>query len=123
VVVNESDDVHVAGDVQVYRNATDMSHQLEHWYVDVPHLALDGLGRRAVLGSTGDRIIIERLEDYADGRALLQTWLLSTARSRQAARAERARRKHFVLGAAETSGTLPTTIEGLIAYVGFRPSR
>jgi hypothetical protein len=84
VVVNESDDVHVAGDVQVYRNATDMSHQLEHWYVDVPHLALDGLGRRAVLGSTGDRIIIERLEDYADGRALLQTWLLSTARSRQA---------------------------------------
>lgn len=124
IVLNESGDPEVNGDVQVYRNASDLSYQLEHWYVgDVEHLALDGLGRRVVLGLDGHRVIVERIEEYPEGPALLRSWLFSLAQHLRKVRIERATKKRFELGAAETSGVLPQTIEGLIAYVGFAHSR
>ncbi|MBL8531465.1 MAG: hypothetical protein JNK94_07000 [Hyphomonadaceae bacterium] len=124
IVVNESSDPQIAGDVQVYRNATDVSYQLEHWYVgDVEHLALDGLGRRVVLGLDGNKVVVERTEPCPDGQALLLSWLLVLAQHLRKVRLDRATKKHFDLGAAEASGVLPTTVEGLIAYVGFLRGR
>lgn len=120
IVVNESGDLCVAGDVQIYRNEGDVGRQLEDWYVnEVDHLALTGTGRKATLGLRHMVVVVERLEPFAEGPALLYVWLRSTAQHLLSVRMERAHKGKGHLGSLEAEGVLPETVEGLIAYIGF----
>lgn len=120
IVLNESSDPTVAGDVQIYRNGGDLGRQLEHWYVDdVEHLALTGTGQRAVLGLRGELVVVERVEPFPEGPDLLRAWLDKTARHILSVRKEKAGKRNVSPGALESEGVLPATIEGLIAYIGF----
>lgn len=120
VVVNESSDPKLAGDVQIYRSEGDVSRQLEHWYVgDVEHLALTGTGHKATLGLRDKLVVVERVEPFPAGPAMLNAWLTATAQHLLSTRTERARKGKAELGALEARGVLPTSIEGLIAYIGF----
>jgi hypothetical protein len=120
IVVNENRDPEVAGDVQIYRNEGDVGRQLEHWYVsDVEHLALTGTGQKVALGLRDKLVVVERVEPFSTGSALLKGWLDATAQHLLSVRTERARKGKTQLGALEARGVLPTTTEGLIAYIGF----
>jgi hypothetical protein len=120
IIVNESSDPEIAGDVQIYRNEGDVGRQLEHWYVsDVEHLALTGTGQKAALGLRGKLVVVDRVEPFPAGPSLLSTWLEATARHSLSVRTERARKGQTQLGALGARGVLPTTTEGLIAYIGF----
>jgi len=120
VVVNESSDPEIAGDVQIYRSAGDVGRQLEHWYVgDVEHLALTGAGKKATLGLRDKLVVVERVEPFPPGPAMLNAWLTATARHLLSTRIERARKGKAELGTLEAQGVLPTSTEGLIAYIGF----
>ena len=120
IIVNDNNaDVPRAGDVTVYRNEGELTHHLEYWYVNEPHLALTGIGDRAVLGLCEKLVIVERREPYADGRRLLIQWLTAKAKYVLQLRRERAKRRKIKLGKMEAQGLLPDTVEGLIAYVGF----
>jgi hypothetical protein len=120
IVVNENCDPLVAGDVQIYRNEGDVGRQLEHWYVgDVEHLALTRTGQKAALGLRDKLVVVERLESFPAGPALLNRWLEATAQHLLSVRTERAQKGKAQLGTLEARGVLPTTTEGLIAYIGF----
>lgn len=119
IVVNESNDPAVAGDVQIYLNEDAVSRHLEHWYVHEKHLALTGTGQKAKLGLRDELVVIERVEPFPAGPALLNSWLKITAEHVLSARVVRSRKGNLQPGALEEQGALPTTIEGLIAYIGF----
>jgi hypothetical protein len=120
VIVNESSDLEIAGDVQIYRSEGDVGRRLEHWYVgDVEHLALTGTGQKATLGLRDKLVVIERVEPFPPGPAMLKAWLRASAQRMLSTRIERARKGKAELGALEARGVLPTSTEGLIAYIGF----
>lgn len=120
IIVNESDDPAVAGDVQIYRNEGDLGRDLEAWYVaDVPHLALTGSGQKATLGVRDRRVVVERVEPFAGGPGLVTSWLEASARRLHAVRAERELKGKAHLGKLERRGVLPASTEGLLAYIGF----
>lgn len=120
IVVNESGDPTVATELQIYRNEGDVGRQLEHWYVsDVEHLALTGTGRKAILGLQGKLVVVERVEPFVEGPAMLNDWLRATAHQLLSVRTERARKRKGRLGNLEAKGILPESVEGLIAYIGF----
>ncbi len=119
IVVNENIDPQMAGDVQVYRHEVAVGLQLEHWYVDEPHMALTGIGDKAILGLRGSLVIVERREPFADGAQLLNQWLTAKALHLLSVRRDRARKGKVQLSALEAQGVLPETVEGLLVYVGF----
>lgn len=120
IVVNESNTPEIGGDVQIYRNETDMGRQLEHWYVsDVEHFVLTGTGDRATLGLRGRLVVVERREKFAEGPEMLRAWLTGSARHVLSVRTARERKGKQCLGRLEAQGVLPDSIEGLIAYIGF----
>lgn len=120
VVVNENSDTKIAGDVQIYRSEGDVGRQLEHWYVgEVGHLALTGTGQKATLGLRDKLVVVERVEPFPAGPAMLNAWLTATAQDLLSTRTERARKGKAELGALEAQGVLPKSTEGLIAYIGF----
>jgi hypothetical protein len=118
--LNENSDPTVAGDVQIYRNEGALGRQLEHWFVgDAAHLALTGTGQKAKLGLRDTLVVVERVESFPEGPALLNNWLKATANHVLCVRRERSGKGKLLLGALEAQGILPTTTEGLIAYIGF----
>lgn len=120
VVVNESNDISAPGVVQVYRNGSEACLSLEPWWVqDRKGFALTGAGDRIVFSTDEHAVSIQRFEPEAGGLKLLDVWLRHAAMAVLERRAQLAKKGRARLSAAELAGRTPTTIEGLIAYVGF----
>ncbi|WP_133175354.1 hypothetical protein [Sphingomonas oleivorans] len=121
VIVNESPDERVVGDVSLFRNAGDACRRLEQWWVeDQEGFAFTASGARLILAvDASNNVVVERREACADGTDIIKGWLRSSANAMLEARRQRARQGKINLGEAETRGVLPGTIEGLIAYLGF----
>lgn len=125
IVVNESTDEAVAGDVSVFRNEDAACGHLEHWWVeDGEGFAFTAAGQRVILGvDDRDRVIVTAKENAADGQSIVRKWLEAHASAVLARRAKASKRGLFgrrpVLSDYEQRGEVPASIEGLIAYVGF----
>jgi hypothetical protein len=120
IVVNESKDQRVAGDVSAFRGPGDACRYLEPWWVaDNEGFALNGLGQQVTFGVCENSVVIERCEPMTGGVQILLDWLRATALHVHEARTSRAQKGKLVLGRLEASGVLPQSIEGLIAYIGF----
>jgi hypothetical protein len=121
VVVNESRDVATAGDVSVFRSAGEACISLEHWWVDNGEgFAFTAAGNRLTLGvDDNDRVIVTGQEATPGGTEIVLGWLRAYAAAVLDARRAKAKKGKATLSPSEESGLLPTSIEGLIAYVGF----
>ena len=80
---------------------------------------LNGLGEQLMLGVEGDRVFVVSREGVEDGETLVRRWLLAAAAAVLASRVEKARKGRAVLSSKEEAGSLPSSTEGLLAYVGF----
>lgn len=120
IIVNESTEERLPGDVALYRGAGDACNALEYWWVrDGEGYAYTASGFRLVLAAEPDGpITIDRREDCPDGPAIVLSWLQSLAESTLEARKRVAQNGRAILSEAEERGALPTTVEGLIAYIG-----
>ena len=121
VVVNESKEESVAGDVSVYRSEGDAFNDLEaSWVENSEGYVFSVTGVRLVLGvgSFGE-VIVTRREECAEGPAIVLGWLQALAEVTLEARNKVARNGRAILSRAEEEAALPSTIEGLLAYIGF----
>ena len=107
-------------DVDVFRSMAAACRYLEPWWVEEGHgFAFSAAGDRIVLGVENDRVVVERREPCAEGTEIVRSWLRHSAEALLAMRRAKAAKGKVLLGAAEAQGVLPTSIEGLVAYVGF----
>lgn len=126
IIVNENSDIRSAGDISIFRDGEAACRSIEHWWVeDGEGFALTAAGHRVTLGvADHNRVVILAKEADPDGPALVRKWLEAQAnallqtRRDKAARARLLRSK-IVLNELEQRGELPSSIEGLIAYLGF----
>lgn len=120
VIVNESTQERLPGDVSLYRSVGDACEALEWWWVrDGQGHAFTASGVRLVLAAEPDGpVTIDRREACSDGPAIVLSWLQSLAADALQARKRVAQQGRAVLSEAEERGALPTTVEGLIAYIG-----
>ena len=122
ILVNDSgrgDDLE-ARNVDVFRSAGDACGYLEHWWVEERHgLALTAAGEQVALGVDGDRVVVDGYEPRSDGQQIVLSWLRHSAQAILDARRHKAAKGKVRLGEVEAEGVLPTSIEGLIAYIGF----
>jgi len=121
VVINESPDEAEAGDVSIYRSAGEACRALEHWWVDTGKgFAFTASGDRLTLGvDDRSRVMVLRQDQMPDGRTLVREWLHASAKAVLEARRANAQKGKVVLNASEEQGRLPSSHEGLIAYIGF----
>jgi hypothetical protein len=64
-------------------------------------------------------VSVEGYEARPDGPQIVLGWLRHSAEAVGNTRRKRAAKGKICLGRAKAEGVLPTSIEGLIAYVGF----
>lgn len=125
VILNDSDGTSIEesmpGDVSMYRSEGDALRALEPWAVkDSQIFAFNAAGKRLVLGlGSAGQVIVVRREDCSDGSEIVLKLLTSLAQTTVDARVRIAQKGKVVLSGYEQDGALPTTIEGLIAYIGF----
>lgn len=121
VVLNESRDEKIPGDVSVYRSEGDALNAIEDWWVENSEgFAFTATGVRLVLAvAPSGGVFVERREECAEGPAIVFGWLQALGRTTLEARDRVARTGMAVLSRAEEESALPDTIEGLLAYVGF----
>ncbi len=121
VVVNESRDEGSAGDVTVFRSAGEACRYLEHWWVQNGEgFAFTAVGERLMLDlDAKDRVIVTGKQDVPEGAEIVREWLQSCAVSVLNALKAKAGRGKGMLSPTEEREQLPTSVEGLIAYVGF----
>lgn len=119
VVVNESSDEAVAGDVVIFRHAGDACAWLEHWWVeDKEGFAITAAGHRIVLGVGAKRdVIIAGMEEVPTGSDVVRSWLQSVASGVLEERTRKAKKGKLRLSPSEAHSQLPTSAEGLIAYI------
>lgn len=120
VVVNESKEERLPGDVSLYRSVGDACEALEYWWVkNGEGHAFTASGIRLVLTAEQNGLVtVAAREVCPEGSAIVLSWLMSLAETALEARRRVARNGRAILSEAEEAGALPTTIEGLIAYVG-----
>jgi hypothetical protein len=121
VVLNESKDENVPGDVSVYRSEGDAFRDIEaSWVENREGFAFSATGVRLILGvgSSGE-VVITRREECGEGAAIVLGWLQALATTTLETRNQVARNGRAILSRAEEAGALPRTVEGLLAYVGF----
>ena len=108
-------------DVDVFRSVAAACRYLEPWWVEEGYgFAFSAAGDRIVLGvDTSGGVVLARREPCAEGSGIVRSWLRDSAEAVLEVRRAKAAKGKVLLGAAEAQGVLPTTIEGLIAYVGF----
>ena len=70
------------------------------------------------VGSSGEVIIVRR-EECPEGPAIVLSWLQALAQTTLQARNRVAQNGRAILSCAEEESALPTTVEGLLAYIGF----
>ncbi|MEW6640251.1 MAG: hypothetical protein AB1586_07075 [Pseudomonadota bacterium] len=121
VVVNESRDEATAGDVSIFRSAGEACSWLEYWWVESGEgFAFTAAGDRLVLGvDENKRVIVIGQEDVPGGIEVVRGWLRTYAATVLDARKANAGKGNARLSPSEERGQLPTSVEGLIAYVGF----
>jgi hypothetical protein len=121
VLLNESGSEDVAGDVSIYRSEGDACAAIKAWWVDQSEgFAFTATGVRLVLG-VGDKgeVVVVRRELSHDGPAIVRAWLEALVRTTLTTRTRLASEGKVCLSEAESAGALPTSVEGMIAYVGF----
>lgn len=135
VVINESPRRDRAADITIFRSQGDACNYLEPWFVEeVSFFALSGIGtpiqfsvRKAKrrFSMLEEVIIVESKEAFNDDLITLTNWLFATAEHLLEVRRYRAQKQRPAssLGNLEAQGVLPTTVEGLIAYIGFNGQR
>jgi hypothetical protein len=122
VVVNESRDEAIAGDISVFRSAGEACSWLEHWWVENGEgFAFTAAGVRLALGvdERNTRVIVTGQQAVPNGGQVVEGWLRASASAVLEARRTKAGKGKAVLSPSEERGQLPTSVEGLIAYVGF----
>jgi len=120
VIVNESPD-ETAGDISIFRSAGEACRYLEDWWVR-EHLGsvFTAQGRRLVLGINGSNLVfVVEQHETARGPEIILNWLRVSATNLQETRRRKSGKGKAVLSAFEQQRRLPTTVEGLIAYLGF----
>ncbi len=119
VVLNESSDEAVAGDVSIFRHAGDACAHLEYWWVeDKEGFAITAAGHRIELGVGPKReVVVATVEEVPSGANVVRAWLHSLANAVLAARTSKAKKGKLRLTPSEVHGHLPTSSEGLIAYI------
>lgn len=120
VVVNESKDERLPGDVSLHRSVGDACEALESWWVkNGEGYAFTASGIRLVLTAEQHGLVtVASREECPEGPAIVASWLLSLAETALEARRRVAQSGRAILSEAEENGTLPVSIEGLIAYIG-----
>ncbi len=120
IIVNESNDERVPGDVSVYRSDGDALGHLEPWWVENSEgHVFTASGLRLVLEVSGGAVVIARREEYPNGSEIVLECLRSQAQAVLEARRRHAEQGRTILSRAEEEGHLPSSIEGLLAYIGF----
>ncbi|WP_315759683.1 MULTISPECIES: hypothetical protein [unclassified Bradyrhizobium] len=121
VVVNESRELAVAGDISVFRSVGEACRSLEHWWVENGEgFAFTAAGGRLILGlEDGKRVIVTGQQAAEGGPEVVQAWLRACAAAVLDARRSNAKKGNAALSPFEEKGQLPTSMEGLIAYIGF----
>ena len=130
VVINDTDAYGLAGDVQIFRNVGELIDYLESWYVEEnhEHYILTGTGRPMKLGleersswrgTWKDIVVADDGAEQPSDVETLMTWLTAMAEHLRGLRQKQAEKGKVVLGDREKDGALPSTVEGLIAYIGF----
>jgi hypothetical protein len=119
VVVNESTDEAVAGDVSIFRHTGDACAHLEYWWVeDKEGFAITAAGHRIKLGVDAKRnVIIAGMDDVPTGTIVVRSWLRSVASGVLEERTRKAKKGKLKLSPSEAHSQLPTSAEGLIAYI------
>lgn len=119
VVVNESSDEAVAGDVSIFRHAGDACAWLEYWWVeDKEGFAITAAGHRIELGvGAKQNVIVAGMDEAPTATDVVRSWLHSVASGVLEERTRKAKRGKLRLSPSEVDGQLPTTSEGLIAYI------
>ena len=108
------------GFVDIFRSAGDACAYLEPWWVEERHgLAFTAAGERVTFGVGGRGVTVEGFEPWPEGPEVVLSWLRHSAQAVLEARRHKAAKGRFRLGQAEAEGVLPTSVEGLIAYIGF----
>lgn len=74
---------------------------------------------RLVLDICGEIVLISSIEDCPEGPEIVHEWLRSHAQAVLEARRRHAQKGRTILSRAEEEGHLPTSTEGLLAYIGF----
>lgn len=122
VVLNESMDEMAAGDVSVHRSIGDALRAIEPWWVaNAKGFAFTATGVRLVLGvAQSGEVIVVRREEIAEGQAIVCDWLRTLAHVTLDARRRVAGSGRAWLSRAEEETALPTSVEGMLAYIGFR---
>lgn len=120
VVVNESKEERLPGDVSLYRSVGDACEALEYWWVkNGEGHAFTASGIRLVLAAEQNGLVtVAAREACPEGPAIVSSWLVSLAETALEARRRVAQNGRAILSEAEEAGALPTTVEGLIAYIG-----
>ena len=121
VILNESKDENVPGDISLYRSEGDALNDIEAWWVeDSEGFAFSATGVRLVLGvAPSGEVIVVRREECSEGPAIVLGWLKALAQSTLESRNRVARKGWAILSCAEEERALPTSVEGLLAYIGF----
>ena len=95
---------------------------LEHWWVENGEgFAFTAAGVRLALGvdERNSRVIVTGQQAAPNSVEVVKGWLHAYASAVLEARRAKAGNGKAVLSPSEERGQLPTSIEGLIAYVGF----
>jgi hypothetical protein len=109
-----------ASSVDVFRSAGDACAYLEHWWVEERlGLAFTAAGSQVICGVEDARVVVDRYEPRGDGEEIVLSWLRYTASAILDVRRYKAAKGKLYLGTEEVRGVLPTSVEGLIAYIGF----
>lgn len=121
VLLNESRSVDAAGDVSIYRSEGEACAAVEAWWVkNSEGFAFTATGVRLVLGvGSKGAVVIVRREPCPEGPAIVRAWLEALMQTTLSARKMVASEGKSHLSEAEVAGALPTSVEGMIAYVGF----
>ncbi len=121
VVVNESTDERLPGDLSIYRSEGDACSYLEPWWVEKNEgFAFSASGLRLILGlGHAGEVIVARREECAEGPEIVLGWLQALAQTTLQARNRVAQNGRAILSRAEEEGALPDTVEGLVAYISF----
>lgn len=119
-IINETNGNENVGDLSVFRSLGDACLKLEPWYVDEVNIhALNGLGQSLEFSASGFTTRATIVSGLEPNPQLPLSWLSQFAEHVFDARKYKATKNKLVLGKSESSHVLPTTIEDLIAYIGF----